>query len=88
MERGGGLSHIDTYDMKPDAPSEYRGDFRPIRTKGPGIEVSVGPMAQRTVHGSRFMLTELLVVITIIAILASMLIVPSMNANGVAPLRQ
>ena len=35
----GGLSHLDTYDMKPDAPSEYRGDFRPIRTNVPGIEV-------------------------------------------------
>ncbi len=35
----GGLSHIDTYDMKPDAPSEYRGAFRPMRTNVPGIEV-------------------------------------------------
>ena len=49
---------------------------------------AVGPMAQCTVHGSGFMLTELLVVITIIAILVSMLIVPSMDAKGVAPLRQ
>ena len=35
----GGLSQLDTYDMKPDAPSEYRGDFRPIRTVVPGIDV-------------------------------------------------
>ena len=36
---GGGLSHIDTYDMKPDAPAEFRGEFRPIRTKVPGLDV-------------------------------------------------
>ncbi len=35
----GGPSHIDTYDMKPAAPSEYRGEFRPIRTKVPGIHL-------------------------------------------------
>lgn len=32
----GGPAHLDTYDMKPDAPSEFRGDFKPIRTKVPG----------------------------------------------------
>ncbi len=35
----GGLSHLDTYDMKPNAPAEYRGDFRPIRTNVSGIDV-------------------------------------------------
>ncbi len=35
----GGLSHLDTYDMKPEAPREYRGDFAPIRTNVPGIQV-------------------------------------------------
>ena len=35
----GGPAHLDTYDMKPDAPSEIRGDFRPIRTNVPGIEI-------------------------------------------------
>lgn len=35
----GGPPHMETYDMKPDAPAEYRGDFRPIRTNVPGIEV-------------------------------------------------
>ena len=34
---GGGPSHIDTYDMRPDAPSEYRGEFRPIASKVPGM---------------------------------------------------
>src|SRR5688572_26259068 len=28
----GGASHIDTWDMKPDAPAEYRGTFKPIPT--------------------------------------------------------
>lgn len=36
----GGPSHVDTYDMKPDAPSEYRGPFNPIKTNVPGIEIS------------------------------------------------
>jgi hypothetical protein len=36
----GGPSHLDTWDMKPDAPSEIRGPFRPIRTNVPGIEIS------------------------------------------------
>ncbi len=35
----GGMPHMETYDMKPEAPSEYRGDFRPIRTNVKGIEV-------------------------------------------------
>jgi hypothetical protein len=35
----GGPSHIDTYDMKPDAPAEIRGEFRPIRTNVPGLDV-------------------------------------------------
>ncbi|MFM8893653.1 MAG: DUF1501 domain-containing protein [Planctomycetia bacterium] len=33
----GGCSHIDTYDPKPDATSEYRGPFRTIATKVPGL---------------------------------------------------
>jgi hypothetical protein len=36
----GGPSHLDTWDMKPDAPSDIRGPFRPIRTNVPGIEIS------------------------------------------------
>ncbi|MBN9522604.1 DUF1501 domain-containing protein [bacterium] len=35
----GGPPHQDTFDMKPDAPEEYRGAFRPIRTNVPGIDV-------------------------------------------------
>jgi len=36
----GGPPHMEMYDLKPDAPSEYRGEFRPIRTRVPGIDVS------------------------------------------------
>ena len=36
----GGPSHIDIWDPKPDAPSNIRGDFKPIRTKVPGIQLS------------------------------------------------
>ncbi len=36
----GGPSHIDTWDLKPDAPSEIRGPYKPIRTKVPGMHLS------------------------------------------------
>lgn len=36
----GGMSHLESYDMKPDAPLEYRGTLRPIRTNVPGTHVS------------------------------------------------
>lgn len=36
----GGPSHIDMYDLKPGAPLEYRGEFRPIPTNVSGIEIS------------------------------------------------
>jgi uncharacterized protein (DUF1501 family) len=35
----GGMSHLDTLDLKPDAPAEIRGLFRPIATATPGIQV-------------------------------------------------
>jgi hypothetical protein len=35
----GGPSHIDSYDMKPEAPAEIRGEFRPIPTNVPGIQI-------------------------------------------------
>jgi hypothetical protein len=35
----GGPSHIDTFDMKPDAPVELRGEFKPIATSLPGLRV-------------------------------------------------
>jgi len=35
----GGASHIDSWDMKPDAPAEVRGEFKPIATNVPGIRI-------------------------------------------------
>lgn len=35
----GGPSHLDMYDMKPDAPLEYRGEFNPIQTNVPGMTI-------------------------------------------------
>jgi len=36
---GGGPSHIDMYDLKPDAPAEYRGPFNPIATRLTGVQI-------------------------------------------------
>src|SRR5262249_7390083 len=33
----GGVSHIDTWDLKPSAPAEFRGEFHPIATSASGI---------------------------------------------------
>ena len=35
----GGPSHLDTYDLKPEAPSEVRGEFQPISTSVPGLHI-------------------------------------------------
>lgn len=35
----GGPSHLDMYDMKPDAPKEFRGEFNPIPTNVSGIQI-------------------------------------------------
>ena len=35
----GGPSHLDLWDLKPDAPAEVRGEFRPISTNVPGIQI-------------------------------------------------
>lgn len=35
----GGPPHQDTFDMKPDAPAEYRGAFKPVDTNVPGIQI-------------------------------------------------
>src|SRR3954464_3999155 len=36
----GGPSHMDMYDLKPDAPAEFRGEFRPINTNVTGVQIS------------------------------------------------
>lgn len=35
----GGISHQDSFDLKPDAPDAVRGEFNPIATRTPGIEI-------------------------------------------------
>ena len=36
----GGPSHLDTFDLKPEAPAEIRGEFKPIKTNVSGVEIS------------------------------------------------
>jgi len=53
----GAPSQIDTWDMKPDAPAEIRGPFKPIRTSAPGIEISeIFPLMAR--HADKFSLVR------------------------------
>ncbi len=40
IELSGGPSHMDTFDLKPNAPDEVRGQFKPIKTNVSGIEIS------------------------------------------------
>ena len=35
----GSPGHVDTFDMKPDAPEDIRGKFRPIQTSLPGVHL-------------------------------------------------
>ena len=39
LHQWGGPSHHDTFDMKPAAPAEVRGQFKPIATRVPGLQV-------------------------------------------------
>ncbi len=49
----GGPSHLDMWDMKPDAPKEIRGEFQPIATTVPGIQLSEHlPRLAKLVHHS------------------------------------
>ena len=50
----GGPSHLDTFDLKPDAPDSTRGEFRPIDTSVPGIQISehFPRFAQRIQHAA------------------------------------
>ena len=47
---GGGPSHLDMWDLKPDAPEEIRGLFKPIATNVNGIQISehLPKLAQQT----------------------------------------
>lgn len=47
----GGASHVDTWDMKPDAPAEYRGPFDPINTSARGLQLCEHlPMTAQQAH--------------------------------------
>jgi hypothetical protein len=47
----GGPPHLDMYDLKPDAPVEIRGEFKPIATSVPGIDVcELMPRMAATMH--------------------------------------
>jgi hypothetical protein len=47
----GGASHLETYDPKPLAPAEYRGPYRPIATRVPGMQLSeLLPRHARVAH--------------------------------------
>jgi hypothetical protein len=47
----GGPSHLDTFDLKPHAPVEVRGEFRPIQTSAPGVHVCEHlPRMARVMH--------------------------------------
>jgi hypothetical protein len=47
----GGPSHIDMYDLKPDAPVEIRGEFKPIQTNVPGVDIcELMPLQAKIAH--------------------------------------
>src|SRR5262245_40679391 len=47
----GGASHLDMWDMKSNAPEDYRGPFQPIATSAPGIRLSEHlPMLAKQAH--------------------------------------
>src|SRR5436305_5424143 len=47
--QAGGPSHIDMYDLKPNAPAEVRGEFKPIATNVPGIQIGEHLPRQATI---------------------------------------
>jgi hypothetical protein len=51
LHQFGGPSHLDTFDMKPDAPSGIRGEFRPIASRTPGVNLTEHlPRMARVLH--------------------------------------
>lgn len=55
----GGPSHIDMFDMKPDAPVEIRGEFNPIPTSVTGLQICEHmPLTARTMHHSTLIRTH------------------------------
>jgi hypothetical protein len=55
----GGPSHIDMFDMKPQAPVEIRGEFQPIDSSVPGLQVCEHlPLTAQTMHHSTLIRTH------------------------------
>ncbi|MGE3808560.1 MAG: DUF1501 domain-containing protein [Gemmataceae bacterium] len=48
----GGLSQLDSFDLKPDAPAEFRGEFKPVATRTPGVQICehLPMLAERSQH--------------------------------------
>src|SRR5918995_432069 len=53
----GGPSQLDTWDMKPNAPAEIRGPYKPIKTNVPGIEISEN-FPRMAKHADKFSLVR------------------------------
>src|SRR5580692_5207612 len=53
----GGPSQLDTFDMKPNAPVEIRGPYKPIKTNVPGIEISE-KIPRTAKHADKFSLVR------------------------------
>ena len=54
----GGPSHLDMFDLKPDAPAEIRGEFKPIDTSLPGLRICEHlPLTARWMHRSTLIRT-------------------------------
>jgi len=55
----GGPSHLDMFDMKPNAPVEIRGEFQPIETSVPGLQICEHlPLTAQTMHQSTLIRTH------------------------------
>ncbi|MBM82570.1 MAG: hypothetical protein CMJ78_18555 [Planctomycetaceae bacterium] len=55
----GGPSHLDMFDMKPEAPTEIRGEFEPIETSLPGLQICEHmPLTAKTMHLSSLIRTH------------------------------
>lgn len=56
----GGPTHMDTFDLKPNAPREFRGEFSPIATKAHGMDICE-LMPRLASHGDKFSLIRSIV---------------------------
>ncbi|MCA8999251.1 MAG: DUF1501 domain-containing protein [Planctomycetaceae bacterium] len=56
----GGPTHMDTFDLKPEAPKEFRGEFSPIATKSSGMDICE-LMPRLASHGDKFSLIRSIV---------------------------